>query len=111
QPDVPLLPKFSVEKAVVAAEAERADVVGQRVEPDVDGLPRMAREGDAPFQAGPRDGQVAQAGFDERADLVEPGGRTDGFRMRVVPVEERLLVLRQPEEDVLLGLPLDGRAV
>ena len=38
---------------VAAAVAEGGDVVGQRVEPDVDRLPRIAREGDAPLQAGP----------------------------------------------------------
>jgi len=46
------------------------DVVGQRVEPDIHDMRRIARHRDAPAEAGARHREVAQPRLDERDDLV-----------------------------------------
>ncbi len=55
---------------IVGAVAERGDVVGQRVEPDVDDVLFVARHGNAPGEAGAADGEILEAAADEGDDLA-----------------------------------------
>ena len=50
-------------------------VAEERVEPDVDGLPGVARDGDAPRDGRARDAEVAQALAHPAQHLVAPRGR------------------------------------
>jgi hypothetical protein len=67
------LPELVVQRgcALFGRSAERADVVGQGIEPDVHDVLRVARNRDAPAEAGTRDGQIPKTFFDERLHLVE----------------------------------------
>jgi hypothetical protein len=103
------------EGLVAAPEAEGGEVVRQGVEPDVDDVPRVARERNPPLDGRARDGEVLQPGADEGADLVEARLGEDERDSRDAPLlvklEKPVLVLREAEEDVLFLLPLGGRAV
>ena len=83
--------------------ADGRDVVVEGVEPDVDRVLRVARDGDAPLDRGPGDAQVPEPAPDEARDLVEPALRPDEFRMLLVELEKPVLVGREPEEVGLLG--------
>src|SRR5579862_2007183 len=52
--------------------AEGGDVVGERVEPYIDDMARVARHRDAPAEAGTRDREVPEAALDEADHLVAP---------------------------------------
>ena len=51
--------EFGLVCGIIAAVAEGGDVVGQRVEPDVDDVLLVAGNGDAPGEAGAADGEIA----------------------------------------------------
>ena len=90
----------------IVAEADRRRVVDQRVEPDVDDARRIERQRDAPRLPGAADGDVLQPAFDQPQDLVAPDLGLQELRVRGEVIEQRLLILRQPEEVVLLADPL-----
>ena len=56
-------------------------VAEQRVEPDVDGLPGVARDGDAPRDGRARDAEVAHARPHPAQHLVAPRGRLHKARV------------------------------
>ena len=57
------------------AEAERGEVVRQRVEPDVHHVLGIVRHGNAPLERRAADAQILEPGLDERPDLVQPERR------------------------------------
>ena len=95
----------------VGAEADRREVVGQGVEPDVGHVARVPRQRDAPRQAGAADGEVAQPGADQPERLVAAELGHDRPGMGRVPVEQAVLEARQAEEVVLLLELLDRQLV
>ena len=65
-------PVFLVLCRVVRAVAERRDVVGQRIEPDVDHVLGIVRNRNAPGEGAAADGKIAQAGAHERNHFIAP---------------------------------------
>ncbi len=100
-----VVPEPAVVRVVGRAEAEGGDVVGERVEPDVDDVARVPRKRDPPLHLRARDGEVVQPALHERDDLGEPALGPHELGVALVVLEQRRRVLRQAEEDVLLGLP------
>ncbi len=90
------------EALLVRAVADAGQVVVQGVEPDVDRVLRVVRDGDAPLDRRPGDAQVLEPPADEARDLVHPALGPDELRMRLVELEEPVLVGREPEEIDLL---------
>ncbi len=86
---------------------ERRVVVEEGVDPDVDDLRLVPRHRHAPLEPRPAERDVLEAALDERERLVEAHLRDHEVRaFRVEPLE-RLLERRQPEEPVVLHLPLE----
>ena len=54
------------------AEAERRQVVGQRIEPDVHDVLRIVWNRNAPLERRAADAQILEAGFEQPEDLVQP---------------------------------------
>ena len=102
-----------LEGARVGREPRPGDVVGERVEPDVDAMVRIAGEGNAPAGPGAAHREVAQALAQPGEDLVAEVLRLAEARVLGVQALERLLVSAQPEEVVLLLQPLqlEGRVI
>ena len=50
--------------------ARGGDVIRQRIDPDIDDVPRRVRHRDAPVERRARDRQILQAALDEAHDLV-----------------------------------------
>ena len=71
--------------------AHRAEVCNQSVEPDIEHVRRFVRNGDAPFDRGPRDRQILQAALDEADHLVAASLGLDEFGMFVVEFEQAVL--------------------
>jgi hypothetical protein len=79
----------------------------QGVEPDVDHVPLVPGNGDAPGDAGAADAQVLQeaalaAGGHELLHLVQPEIRLDELRVLLVELDQPVLVGLEPEEIALL---------
>src|SRR5204862_5134386 len=106
-----MVPVLAIEAIILGAEAERGDVVGERVEPHVDDVAGMPGKRDAPADFRARHGEVVQPAADERGDLGEPALWSYELRVTLVVLQKRRRVLRQAEEDVLLRLPRRRRAV
>ena len=85
---------------------ERAQVVDERVGPDVGDLIRIPRDRDAPGLARAADREVLQAAGDEAPRLVVAEAGQHEVRPLVVEREQPVLVGREPEEPVLLLDPL-----
>ena len=85
------------------------DVVGERVEPDIHHVRRIARDRDAPAEAGARDGEVLEPAADEADDLVAARGREHEVRVGLVEGEEPVLPGGEAEEVAGLLDPLDRR--
>jgi hypothetical protein len=96
-----------LELLLVAAVADRGDVVGQRVEPHVGDVLAVPRQRDAPLQAGAADAEVAQPAADEAEGLVAAELGLDGAGVGGVPVEQAVLEAAEAEEVVLLLEVLD----
>ena len=90
---------------------ERAQVVDERVGPDVGDLVRIPRDRDAPRLARAADREVLQAALDEAPRLVGAELRQDEVGPLVVEREQPVLVGGEPEEPVLLLDPLGLDAV
>ena len=101
----------AIEQLLVPAVADRRRVVDQRVEPDIDHAAGVEGDGNAPRLPGPAHRDVLEAALDQPQDLVAPDLRLDEAWMLAVVIEQRLLVLRQPEEPVLLANPVGLGAV
>jgi len=99
-----------VELFVVRSETEGRDVVGEGIEPDVHHVVGVAGVWDPPFQRGAGDREVAETALHKADDLVVAAARTDAIGVRAVPLEQRFLVGREPEEVAALGEPLDRAA-
>src|SRR5262245_11968120 len=94
-----------VVRSFSVAEAERRDVVGERVEPDVDHLRRISRHLDAPaLRTFPRarNADVVEPGLDEGQHFVPPVLGLDAQPTSLDQVEELVLIARQAEEPVAL---------
>ncbi len=63
----------------------------------------LYRHGDAPFDAGARDGEIVQPAFHERDDFVAARVGLDPFRVLLVEIQQALLEGRELEEIILLG--------
>ena len=90
---------------------ERAQVVDERVSPDVGDLALVPRQRDAPGLARAADGEVLQAAGDEAPRLVVAERRLHEVGPLVVEREQPLLIRGQPEEVVLLLDVLDAISV
>src|SRR5919201_68381 len=101
-----LWPELLAQILAVARVGERTQVVDQRVDPDIDDLLLVPRNGHAPGLARAAEPEVLQAAGDERARLVVAEPRQDEVGPRVIQLEQRLLERREPEEVVLLLDPL-----
>ena len=88
---------------VITAVADGGHVVGEGVEPDVDNVLFVTRDRDAPLEAGARDAEVLEAGFDEAEDLVAARLGFDTEFPGFDEIDDLLLVLREAEVVVLLG--------
>ena len=95
------------EERLVGAEADPGDVVDEGVEPDVDGVVRVVGERDPPAEVPAGHADVAQAAIQPAEHLIPARLRDRELRPVAVEVLEALLVLREPEEVVLLFQPLD----
>ena len=85
---------------------QRAQVVDERVRPDVRDLVGVPRDRDAPRQALTADREVLQPARDERPGLVRPEPGQHPVGALVVEGEQLLLVRGEPEEPVPLLDPL-----
>ena len=97
--------------AIYVGVTDRGDVVGERVDPHIHDVLRIARDLHAPVEGRTRDRQVLQAALDEGADLVEPLLRQHEVGMALIEIEQLLLVSGKPEEIALLFDPFDRRAL
>src|SRR5205814_5936617 len=93
----------------IATEAYGRRVVNQRIEPHVDDTARIERKRYAPGLSRATHGDVLEAAFDQPENLIASDVRLQEFRMRGKVLEQRFLVLRQPEEVILLLDPLRRR--
>src|ERR671934_2562354 len=106
-----LRPELLAQILAVARVGERTQVVDQRIDPDIDDLLLVPRNGHAPGLARAAEAEVLQPARDKRARLVVAEPRQDEVGPRVIQVEQLLLERRKPEEVVLLLDPLRLDAV
>ena len=95
--------------------AERGDVIGQGIEPDIHDMAFMGaitgiRHRHAPIEGGPGDRQILEAALDEAQHLIAPGGRADEIRVSLVKCQQAFLPGRQTEEIAGFLNPLTFRA-
>ena len=90
---------------------QRAEVVDERVGPDVGDLIRIPRDRHPPRLTGARDREVLETAGDEASRLVVPKPRPDEVGPRVVERRAAVLVRGEAEEPVLLLDPLGLDAV
>jgi hypothetical protein len=81
---------------------ERAQVVDERVYPDIGDLLLVPGDRHAPRLPSTADAEILKAPLDEAARLVVPEPRQDELRPLVVKREQSILIGREPEEVVLL---------
>ena len=91
-----------LEPLLVAAVADRRDVVQQGVEPDVDRLLGVERDRDAPGEPFAGDRDVLQTRLHEVDDLVPAALGLDEVGVRLVIGEQAVAEGREPEEVILL---------
>src|SRR5262245_65022224 len=84
-------PELRPEVLAVARICERAQVVDQRIDPDVDDLALVPGDRDAPGLARAAEAEVLETACDKRARLVVTEARQDELGPRVVQVEQLLL--------------------
>ena len=100
-----------VEPAVLGAETHGRDVVDERVEPDVDDAGRIVRQRDTPELAGTADRDVVESPLEQPQNLVAPVLGQQELRVPLEVLQQRRLVLREPEEMVALADQLGWRAM
>ena len=97
-------PVLLKQRIVVRAVAQRVDVVGQRVHPDVNGVLRVKIDRNAPLERRAGDAQILQARNQEVVEhLCGAGRRLDEVRMRLDVVDQPVLILREAEEVAFLA--------
>src|SRR5688572_25458194 len=91
-----------VETFSVCSEANRRRIIDERVEPHVDDAVRIPRQRNTPRLPGSANRDVVKPGLNQPELLVAArlGLEKPGVLLKVI--EQRLLVLRQPEEIILL---------
>ena len=97
---------------------QRREIVEQRVRPHIRGVSlavgNIVGQRNAPGQVGPRDADVLKAFLDDVYDFIAAIVRFDELGMDLEMLEQRLIVLGQPKEEVrlfdLLGLLVMYRA-
>ena len=95
--------------SVVGAVAERGDVIGQRIEPDINHMLGIVGHRNAPVERGAADRKIAQAAAHKGNHFVAPRLRPD--EVGLLGVELQQLVLQRRElEEVILFLHRFGRA-
>lgn len=88
---------------VIGQIAERGDIVGQCVNPDVNDVLRIARNLDSPVKCAAGNAQILQTRLEEVVDhLVAAGFRLDEIRIGFDVLQQSVLILGQAEEVVLL---------
>src|SRR5438094_4824582 len=85
----------------VASVADAGDVVGEGVAPDVDDVPVVSGEWDAPTDRRARDAEITQSTPDDAEDFVAPALGLDELRMLLEMLQEAVLVTGKREEIVL----------
>src|SRR5690242_12476220 len=89
--------------------AECGDVVGERVEPDIDDMSRISGDRYAPAETRARDRQVLQSATHKADDFIAAAARSDRVGMGVIPGQQAVLPSGQPEKIVFLLEPFDFR--
>ena len=97
------------EQGLVGSEADRADVVDQRIEPDIDDARRILRHRDAPGLPRATDRNVVEAALDQPEDLVAANVWCQELRLLGKVFQQAVLILRQAEEMILLANPVRFR--
>ena len=82
--------------------AESRDVVGQRIQPDIDHVFGIVRHRNAPGKRAAADGKVLQSTFDERNDFVATRFRANPLRLFGIEAQELVGKCRELEEVILL---------
>ena len=95
-----------LEQRLVGPVADRGRVVDQRVEPHVDDAVGVEGQRNAPRLARAADRDVLQAALQQPEDLVAANLGLQELRVRLEVREQRIAVLREAEEVVLLLDPL-----
>ena len=95
-----------LEPLFVPAVADGRRIVNQRVEPDIDHARGIEGYRNAPRLPGATHRDVFQPAFNQPQDLVAANVGLDEARVLGEVLQQRLLVLREPEEPVLLLDPL-----
>ena len=83
---------------LVRAEPQGGNIVGEGVQPHIEDVAARPREGDAPGDGRPADGEVLEPALHEGAHLVHPALGKDEAGPVGVELQEGLLVLGEPEE-------------
>src|SRR5207237_9777833 len=91
--------------------SDAGDVVGQGIDPDIHHMLGVIWHLDAPIERRARDRQIPQTALDEADDLVAARIRADEVGLRLIKVEQSVLVSRELEEIALLLHPLHRRAL
>ena len=104
-------PMTGIKVRIFIGIAQRRDVIGQGVDPDVHHVVRVPRHRHAPIEGGARDRKIAQARFDEAHDLIAPRFRLDEFGIGLVVRHKFVGVFRQLEEIAGFLDPLHRRAL
>ena len=99
------------ELLLVGAVPDRGHVVGEGVEPDVDNVRRVERQGNAPALPGPADGDVLEAALEQPQHLVAPDLGLHEVRVGRVVRQQPVPVAGQAEDVVLLLEPVRFAAV
>ncbi len=100
-------PELAVEGVVVRAVAERGDIVGERVDPDVNHVLGVERHRDAPRETRARDAQVLQPLVDELDHLVLAAFGLDEIGPVPIQLEQAVGIVGEAEEIGLLADHLD----
>ena len=104
-------PVLIEQRGIVAAVAQGGDVVGQRVDPDVDHVLGIEVHRHAPLEGGAADAQILKARAQEVVQhLVGPRRRLDEVGMALDVVDQPVLILAHAEEVALLVGGLAGAA-
>ena len=96
-------PVLLIEAVVLGTVAQRVDVVGQRVNPDVHGMVGVKVNRDAPLDRRAGNAQILQARNQEVVEhLRRAGSRLNEVRMLLDVVDHPVLILGETEEIALL---------
>ena len=95
----------ALKKRLIVERAHARDVVRQRVDPDIEHVLGIVRPFDTPIKSGATDREVSKPRRDKRSHFVSPSIGLNAMRVRIVPLQKRLLILAEPEEIALLLNP------